>query len=94
MRETYDEIMQRKNFYRENFRSLLTVVIVLLFISAILMGLILYYKMNENEPNFYATSPYGITKLKGMNQPNYSNRPLLKPDPPEEAGEKRLPLDL
>jgi len=90
MRNTFEEIINRKNFYRNNFRVLSTVLFASLVLNAILTLCCFYFKMTEPEAEYYASHPFGVMKLQAREQANYTNTPLLAPDPPEEAGAKRL----
>lgn len=93
MRLTNQEIIGSKGFYRDNFRKLKTVLAISLLLNALLTMLCFYFKMTEAEPMYYASNPFGIIKLQAYETANVNDQPLLAPDPPEEAGEKRLSLD-
>ena len=83
-----------KTFYRNSFRK----VIVLLFFSLILNGLLgfgIYTKLvNLKEPKYYATS--GVAppvRMEVLEQPNYSSEALLETDPVPEPDKAIMKYD-
>lgn len=87
------EVKLQKNYYRNNFRRSVMVLVTSIGITIFLVLGIFYKVVFKPEPVYYATNNAGfITPLKGMAGPNKSSKALLKPDPPEEMSIKRLDL--
>ncbi|KTC86357.1 type IVB secretion system protein IcmM/DotJ [Legionella brunensis] len=91
-RETWDTIKNSKAFYIRTYRKGATFVIVSLLINLLLSLAIYYVHFNQPDPDFYATS--GITPpimLTPLKTPNYSNTPLLEPDPINDDETRVIP---
>ncbi len=76
--EILDSIKRRKNFYRDHYRKAVTTLFFTLIINIVLITALIYVKLTQPEPKFYATSNVGgITLLKALNAPNMSDKPLI-----------------
>lgn len=52
-------VNKHSQFYRNNFRRLLTVMFILLGVGYILLGLIIYQYYTRPEPHYFATTSDG-----------------------------------
>ncbi|MDR1057203.1 MAG: type IVB secretion system apparatus protein IcmL/DotI [Coxiellaceae bacterium] len=69
----------RNNFYRDNYRRLVGVLLVLLVIIVVLVGTILYQLVNRPEPRYFATTVDGrIMPLYPLSEPVLSPGELLQ----------------
>lgn len=72
-------IRLRNNFYRDNYRRVLLVVLLLILINAFLAGTIFYQIASRPEPQYFATSTDGrITPIYPLNQPMVAPTELLQ----------------
>ncbi len=93
-KRTYEEIIQRKNFYRNAYRRTTWALMVsCVFMMMFVIG-IYYLTVVEPVPDFYASQSAGIlTKLTPLDEPNAGPETLLPSDPVEEmAGTRDLNL--
>lgn len=91
-RGTWEIIKHSKSFYIRTYRLGVKSLIISMLINLLLGLIICYLHFYQVEPDFYATS--GVVppvKLTVMNTPNYSNTPLLEPEPVEEEATKMIP---
>jgi intracellular multiplication protein IcmM len=86
-----EQAKQKRFFYRDKFRSTLSLLLVSLMITIVLITAIVFWRLTQKGTDFYATNgvsaPVSLTSLDESNQ---SSESLLPPDPPEEMGLKRL----
>ncbi|MES1986729.1 MAG: DotI/IcmL/TraM family protein [Pseudomonadota bacterium] len=76
--EWLDDIKNQKNFYRDNYRLALNLLLFALIILLLLVAALFYVKVTQPPRAFYATSNEGgITKLHSLNTPNASDTPLI-----------------
>lgn len=69
----------RNNFYRDNYRRLVSSMLILLVIIVILVGTILYQITNRPEPRYFATTVDGrIMPLYPLSEPMLSPAELLQ----------------
>jgi len=72
-------VMLRNNFYRDNFRRLMVLCLLLMAVIAGLMGYIFYQEQNKPRPTYFATTTDGkLIKLIPLNQPNLKTNALLQ----------------
>ena len=72
-------VMLRNNFYRDNFRRLMVMCLLLLGIIAALVGYVFYQQKNQPKPTYFATTSDGkLIKLIALNQPNLQTNALLQ----------------
>ena len=63
--QVLDMIKSRKNYYRDNFRRMVTLLFYCMFIILILFAAITYVYFTRGQHTFYATSADGkLTKLE------------------------------
>ncbi|NKB46544.1 MAG: phosphoesterase [Legionellales bacterium] len=90
----YTHIEERKLnrfFFRDKFRSTLAFLTMSLILSVVLIVAIVFWRMTQTTPDFYATSGMAAPILLDvLAQPNLGSEPLLPPDRPEETGLKDL----
>ena len=69
----------RNNFYRDNYRRLVSALLILLVISIVLVGAILYQLVNRPEPRYFATTVDGrIMPLYPLSEAMLSPGELLQ----------------
>ena len=84
-------IIQTKNFYRNNFRRGLGVLVFMLMVMVVLVLALLYEIVTKPEPDFFATNSAGlIADLSPLDAPNLSSTHLLKPDPPKSESKVKM----
>ena len=93
-RRTYEEIVLRKNFYRNAYRRITTALILSCSLMLAFVIGIYVLTITEPTPDFYASQSAGIlTKLTPLNEPNTASETLLPSDPVEEmAGNRQVNL--
>jgi len=76
---TRDEVIQRKNFYRDHYRTSVKLLLGTLVILAILLMAIAYLVLFKPEPLYYATaSDGGLMSLSAYDAPNESSTSLIE----------------
>lgn len=91
-RGTWEIIKHSKSFYIRTYRLGVKSLIISMVINLLLGLMVCYVHFYQLEPDYYATS--GIVppiRLAALLTPNYSNAPLLEPDPIEEEVTKMIP---
>lgn len=80
MNESAQELMIRKNyFYRDNFRRLVTYIILLLLLAVCLAITLAYLTWQKKLPKYYASTTTGeVIELHSLSQPVISNAHLLE----------------
>ena len=69
----------RNNFYRDNYRRVVSGLLLLLFINVALIGVIVYQYKTRPEPRYFATSADGrITPIYPLTRPVVSASALLQ----------------
>lgn len=69
----------RNNFYRDNYRRLVGVVLLLIIINLLLVGTVVYLISSRPAPQYFATSTDGrITPLYPLSQPVVAPAELLQ----------------
>jgi len=77
--ELRDAIKNSKFFYRDHFRHICNILLVLMVLVLMLDLAIFYIYVQRPLPDFYASSSDGkLTQLTPLNTPNYSNTPLIQ----------------
>lgn len=77
--DVLEKIKLRKNFYRDCYYRALSFLLFTSLVIAVLLLAIVFLAANRPEPDYYATSMSGkITKLRALEQPNYSSTPLIQ----------------
>lgn len=72
-------IKSQRNFYRDYYRTLSSVLFGMLTIIILLSLLLLYVYINRPDPTFYATCYDGkLMQLQPLDSPNYSSTPLIQ----------------
>lgn len=72
-------VMLRNNFYRDNFRRLMIMCLLLLGTIGGLIGYIYYQEQNKPKPTYFATTSDGkLIKLISLDQPNLKTNALLQ----------------
>jgi intracellular multiplication protein IcmL len=72
-----EQAKERKNFYRDSFRKVVTILLIMILINILLSLAIYYYVTHRPEPNYFATSETGeITSVY----------PVVAPVAPNAAG--------
>lgn len=68
--EQYELVRLRNNFYRDSYRRL-TLIMILMLVAVLMCISIVFYLLNHRpQPKYFATNIYGgIIPLKGLNQP-------------------------
>lgn len=83
----------RKGFYRRAYAVAVNLLIVSLCLTLLCVMWITYLYVEKPGQTYFSTNSAGfLAQLKPMDSPNRSSRPLLKPDPPEEAEIKTLDI--
>ena len=91
-RGTWELLKKSKSFYIRTYRLAGTWALVSMLLNFMLLLAISYVHFTEPERNYYATS--GITppvQLTAFKTPNYSNTPLLEPDPVNDDETRIIP---
>lgn len=80
MAESALEVVQmRKNFYRDSYRRVVTVLLFMVLANLILAAIIYYLATNQPEPKYFATSEDGrITPIYPLSAPMVSDSALLQ----------------
>ena len=89
-----NDVKQRKNYYRDSYRRVAKMLFFSLCLNAVVVTGIVYKKLSEAPPRFYATNAAGsgfITPLKPLDKPNMTSQALLAADPPTEG--KKQPIN-
>jgi intracellular multiplication protein IcmL len=69
----------RNNFYRDNYRRVVGILLLLLVVDLSLVGIIFYQVVNRPDPVYFATSTDGrITPLYPLSQPMIAPAELLQ----------------
>lgn len=72
-------IRLRNNFYRDNYKRVVTAIFVLLFINFALAGIVFYQITNRPVPQYFATSADGrIVPLYPLSEPMVAPTQLLQ----------------
>lgn len=91
--KAWNLIKSSKQFYVAGYRTMITLAWISMFIS-ICLGVGIFYTYSiRPEPNYYST--YGETPpvpLVAMDEPNYSDHPLLPDDMTPDSAAKATVL--
>jgi intracellular multiplication protein IcmL len=69
----------RNNFYRDNYRRLVGILLVMIIVNLLLIGTVIYLLTSRPSPVYFATSPDGrITPLHPLNEPIVTPPELLQ----------------
>ena len=69
-KETYELVRLRNNFYRDSYRRLTLIMILMLITVLMCIGVVFFLINNKPQPRYFATNIYGgIIPLKGLSQP-------------------------
>lgn len=69
----------RNNFYRDNYRRALSVLLLMVVANLCLLGVVFYQASITPKPTYFATGPDGrITPLRPLSQPVVSTAALLQ----------------
>ncbi len=76
---TSDIARLRNSFYRDNYRRLIGMLLVMVFINVILVGVVIYLINNRPEPSYFASGANGrAIPLYPLSQPIVSKAELLR----------------
>ena len=79
MDDALEIVKLRNNFYRDNYRRVLSAVLILLLLNAGLVGIIIYQYTTRPEPKYFATSADGrITPIYPLTRPVVGANALLQ----------------
>ncbi len=79
MADAVEIVKARNDFYRDNYRKVVTALLLSVFIVFILVLAVIYVVLNPPEPKYFATSTDGrIVPLIHLDQPNLSDAALLQ----------------
>lgn len=77
--EALELVKLRNNFYRDNYRRMILVLLVMLVINVFLVGIVFYQIVSRPEPKYFATSSDGrITQLYPLDAPMIAPSELLQ----------------
>lgn len=77
--DALEVVKLRKNFYRDNYRLVVTALLICLIIIASLIGVIYYMQTHQRKPTYFATTSDGrLIPMTPLNQPNMSDQAILK----------------
>ena len=88
---TWAKIKQSKGFYVRTYRLALKLMMVSLFLNALLIAAVALAYIKRPSVHFYATNgsialmAIRPLELTPMDSPNYSDKALLPPDPPDQG---------
>ena len=69
-RETWELVRIRHNFYRDSYRRLVLMMILMLAAVLMCLGIVFYLLNHQPQPRYFATNIYGgIIPIKGLNEP-------------------------
>ncbi len=69
----------RNNFYRDNYRKVVTALLVALLVIIAESFVIIFMVTHKPQPTYFATDPTGrLTPLQPLNQPNLNNRVVFQ----------------
>lgn len=78
MSEALERIKLRNDFYKDNFRRIVFVLLLSLFINLVLMGVVLFMSTKQPEPVYFATTPEGqLFSVKSLDSPILENSAIL-----------------
>lgn len=79
MADAIEIVKSRNDFYRDNYRKVVTALLLSAFIIFILALALIYVVLNPPAPKYFATSTDGrIVNLIPLDQPNLSDAALLQ----------------
>jgi intracellular multiplication protein IcmL len=80
MTDTALEVVQmRRNFYRDSYRRVVTVLLFMIISNLVLAGIVYYLVTHQPEPKYFATSTDGrITPIYPLTAPMVSDSALLQ----------------
>jgi intracellular multiplication protein IcmL len=74
-----ETVINRNNFYRDNYRRMIVVLFLLVFVIIGLLGVSYYVVSHPTKPAYFATTNEGrITPLYALNQPIISQSEILQ----------------
>lgn len=77
--EALETVTARRNFYRDNYRRVVAILLFMVLITLILLFLVYYLATNRPEPKYFATSADGrIIPLYPLTAPMVSDSALLQ----------------
>src|SRR6056297_988762 len=78
-RSAVELVRMRNDFYRDNYRRVITVLLLAFFTICLLIGSLVYVLTHPPAPKYFATSTSGrIVPLVPLDQPNLSTASLLQ----------------
>lgn len=78
-RSTVELVRMRNDFYRDNYRRIVTILLLAFFTICLLIGSLVYVLTHPPAPKYFATSTSGrIVPLVPLDQPNLSTAALLQ----------------
>jgi intracellular multiplication protein IcmL len=77
--DAVEAIILRNNFYRDNFRRLVVITLLLICLCLGLSGLVYHFSTSCPRPTYFATTASGdLIKMIPLNEPNLSQGHLLE----------------
>lgn len=77
--DAIEVVRLRNNFYRDNYRRMVLVLLVMLIINVSLVGIVFYQIANRPEPKYFATTADGrIMPLYPLSEPMWAPTELLQ----------------
>lgn len=77
--EALETVVSRNHFYRDNYRRVLSALLLMVVINVGLVGVVLYQVSHRPSPEYFATSADGkITKLSPLSTPVVPTHELLQ----------------
>lgn len=72
-------VVHRNQFYRDNYRRAMIVLLLSILLNSILAGTLIYIVTNPPQPKYFPTSVNGrITPLLALDQPNQTDSAVLQ----------------
>ncbi len=77
--DALEVVKLRNNFYRDNYRRVVFILLLSIVVNAILLGCLWWVITNPRPPEYFATTADGrIIPLKPLSEPNISEAALLE----------------
>lgn len=76
--DSLELVRLRNNFYRDNYRRVMTLLLVMMLVLLCLIGTLIYVVLHRPEPKYYATTQSGhVLQLVPLNEPILSSTAIL-----------------
>ena len=71
--------LQRNEFYRDNYRRILAILLFLSSISVVMVGLLGFLQLTQSQPKYYATLSNGrIVPLQALSEPTVTSNYIMQ----------------